>query len=133
MDARALCENFKHRGIAITAKRAKLIVRPANRLTDNDRCAIRENKAHLLRLLHEREVRVANEAYAGLLETLGRVEELSIRTSIPVRHRIAEILSEFGPKIESLFEQRDFQSIRYALVDFERNVADAVGRRGYDN
>ena len=50
-----------------------------------------------------------------------------------IRDRAALLLAEFGPIIEGLFLQQDFESLRYCLLDLERNVADAATGRGYDN
>jgi hypothetical protein len=128
MDVVALCEDFERRGIAIIADHAKLLVGPASRLTEADHCAIRACKPDLLRLVHDRETRIAKsaEAYAALFKALGRIEHLVSNAAIPMRRQVGEMLASFGARVESLFERRDFNAIHYELADCEKCIVEVV-------
>ncbi len=63
---------------------------------------------------------------------LGKVEALREGASFEARVRIESKMKEFKPMIAALLDAGDFLSLRYCLLDLERNVRDAVSGRGYD-
>jgi hypothetical protein len=73
-----------------------------------------------------------DEAVAALRSTLRRAEALSCRSSSRTRIRAGDLIAEFGPIIRGLFLRQDLDSLRYCLLDLERNVRDLIARRGYE-
>jgi hypothetical protein len=68
----------------------------------------------------------ADAAYDALIVALARIEDLAEGASIPVRHRIAEELAEFGEDIELLFARRAYVDVQVLLVVLEKAIYNLV-------
>jgi hypothetical protein len=78
-------------------------------------------------------VQIVLEALDLLRATLSRVAALAQSKPTHVRDRAAMLLAEFGPIIDGLCLRQDLDSLRYCILDLERNVRDLITGRDYDN
>jgi hypothetical protein len=131
LNARAILDECARRGIRLTAERGMIIARPKGATPPDLREEVLHYKAELLRLLAS--PWDADGAQKLLRETLATVEAMARDQSDAIRQRLADRIAEAGATINVLFLAQDLDALRYCLRDFERNVADAIGRRGYDN
>jgi len=131
--AALLIDELRERGVRVRVDAGKLKLAPRDRVTPELVERIRANKDEIKVILAPITSPDSDEAYASLLKTLAFIEDLHNRAPMTVRPRIRHILAEHTSVIEWLFERRDFSSLRFALIDLERNVSDAIRRRGYDN
>jgi hypothetical protein len=74
----------------------------------------------------------ADDAAALVTSVLGRLNYQRERAALGVRSRIEALMKTFEPVIARLFEKADYDSLRYCLIDLERNVGDAISSRGWN-
>jgi hypothetical protein len=127
-----LVENLTRRGIRLIPAPPKLIVEPAELLTDADCEAIRAAKPALMRLLTVDSQEAREEATALIERAFGRLDAIREQANLPMRGRIARLYQDSAPVVIGLWERGDYDSLRYALIDFERNVTDITRHRGWN-
>ena len=131
MNAIAILRECSKRGIYLRTERGVIVARPKGKTPENLRARVVEHKAELIVLLG------SDWNETGALELLkSTLDAIEARVGYQlegVSDRTGALLAEFGPVIERLFLAQDLPSLRYCLVDLERNVHDAVTGRGYDN
>jgi hypothetical protein len=140
MTAEAIIRELQSRGIRLALNAAgKVEMRgPRGRITPELVRVVSERKHELLGAMAEKErqtsdrLEAASEAQTLIDTTLGRVAVIREHAS-PTWLRINALMKEFEPMISSLFEAGDYESLKYCLLDLERNVKDATTWRGYDN
>jgi hypothetical protein len=131
LSARAILDECARRGIRLTAERGLILARPKGATPPDLRQQVLHHKAELLRLLAA--PWDAEGAQKLLRETLVTVEAMVRDQSDAIRRRIAYRIGEAGATINGLVLAQDLDALRCCLRDLERNVADSIGRRGYDN
>lgn len=132
MNAQELVATFASRGISIAPNPTgeKLVIEPASRLTDADRDAIKQAKPALLAYLA---ARAQDEALTTITTVLARCEcQRDQRADALTRPRIVKLMQDFEPLIAGLFEKADYDSLRFCLIDLERNIGDALSGRGWN-
>ena len=110
---------------------AEIVARPKGATPPELREQVHQYRAELLRLLAE--PWDADQAEELLRVTLTAIEVVVHHQSGAVLQRVADLIDEHGPVIDACFSHLDFESLRYALLDLERNARDAVTSRGDDN
>lgn len=125
--ALALVAELGRRGIRLSAKRGQIVARPKGATPPALGEQIRQYKSELLLLLAE--PWVADRAEELLRGTLAAIEKLVDNQSSAVHQRVGDVIAEFGPIIEGLFLRQDLDSLRYCLLDLERNANDAIHGR----
>jgi hypothetical protein len=123
-----LFAELQERGIRIWLDAGKVKLAPADLVTQElmDRLRSHEDDLRMALLAH------ATEAQELINKILGKVEALREGASSEARLRVERKLKEFKPIIAALLDGGDFLSLRYCLLDLDRNVRDAVSGRGYD-
>ena len=65
---------------------------------------------------------IEEAAYRRLTEVLATANDRFEHADSMGRARIVQLVNELAPVISNFFELRDFESLRYALLDLERNL-----------
>jgi hypothetical protein len=123
-----LFAELQERGIRIWLDAGKVKLAPADLVTHELMDRLRPHKDDLRAAL----LAHATEAQELINKILGKVEALRESASFEARLRVERKMKEFKPIIAALLDAGDFLSLRYCLLDLERNVRDAVSGRGYD-
>jgi|SRR5208283_3317960 len=144
MDVQELVATLASRGIRIAPDPTgeKLTVEPASRLTDADRAAIKQAKPELLRLLRKdtptppraQPMTWTQDEGAALITTVMArcAYQRDQRADAVSRPRIAKLMQDFEPMIAYLFEQADYESLRFCLIDLERNIGGTLSGREWN-
>jgi hypothetical protein len=109
-----LLTELANRGLWVERRENDLYIAPSAKLTDADRENIRTHKADILTEIRR------TEAERALKDTLGSISRLRIHSANRVVAR--DRMAEFGNMLDAMFKEGEWDSIRYCLMDFERNV-----------
>jgi hypothetical protein len=74
----------------------------------------------------------ADDAAAMVVTVLGRLNYQRERADLGLRPRIERLMMNYEPAIVRLLDQSDYESLRYLLIDLERNLTDAISGRGWN-
>ena len=69
-------------------------------------------------------------AYDEFVATLARINQRYETAGLTARAAIVQAVQERERATDALFEQHDYESLRYCLLDLERAVRDALTGRG---
>jgi hypothetical protein len=113
MGAVVLAE-LTNKGLWVERRGDDLYVAPRSKLTDTDRERVHAFKADILTEIRRTE---AGQALKDTLTTIGKLR-IHSANRIVARNRMAM----FATMLHSLFEQGEWDSIRYCLLDFRRSM-----------
>lgn len=131
------------RGVRIEPRPRGVAFVPADRVDANLRARILAHRREVLVAARDALAKVApvltplppastieswteDEAYDLLGRVLSRINHNYERAGLPLRSRLRSLFEVFEPVLTQLFEEGDYPSLRYALVDFEKQCDDTI-------